>query len=480
MPSLLIIDDEADVLQFLRTALAQPPLALLTADSAALGLELYARHRPAAVLLDVEMPGLGGLETFRRLREIDPKTPVIFVTGSGTTATAIQAMALGAYEYVLKPVEIGPLRELVGRALEVSRLMRVPALVAEGGPDDPAADPLIGRCPAMHAVYKSIGRVAPQDVTVLVRGESGTGKELVARAIYHYSRRADRPFLALNCAAIPESLLESELFGHEKGAFTGADRQRVGKFEQCSGGTLFLDEVGDMAPLTQTKLLRVLQEQRFERLGGTATIATDVRIIAATNRDLETVVAAGKFRRDLYYRLNVYMIELPPLRERGGDVALLAGAFLRRSAREMGKDMTGLSPEALECLQRYPWPGNVRELQSVVKHALLEATGPMIVPEFLPEAVRAAGTRPAPPADAGTVELDRFVEERLGAGSENLYAEWQAVAERRLLERVLRHTGGKISPAARRLGIHRATLRARLAALGIDPAELTPEDGDDR
>jgi two-component system nitrogen regulation response regulator GlnG len=389
-------------------------------------------------------------------------------------------MALGAYEYVLKPVEIGPLRELVGRALEVSRLMRVPALVAEGGPDDPAADPLIGRCPAMHAVYKSIGRVAPQDVTVLVRGESGTGKELVARAIYHYSRRADRPFLALNCAAIPESLLESELFGHEKGAFTGADRQRVGKFEQCSGGTLFLDEVGDMAPLTQTKLLRVLQEQRFERLGGTATIATDVRIIAATNRDLETVVAAGKFRRDLYYRLNVYMIELPPLRERGGDVALLAGAFLRRSAREMGKDMTGLSPEALECLQRYPWPGNVRELQSVVKHALLEATGPMIVPEFLPEAVRAAGTRPAPPADAGTVELDRFVEERLGAGSENLYAEWQAVAERRLLERVLRHTGGKISPAARRLGIHRATLRARLAALGIDPAELTPEDGDDR
>jgi DNA-binding NtrC family response regulator len=474
MPTLLIIDDEAGVLQFLRTVLAEPRLTFLTANSAAQGLELYSRHRPDAVLLDVEMPDMGGLETFRRLRQIDPKTPVIFVTGSGTTATAIEALALGAYEYILKPVEVGPLRDLVGRALEVSRLMRVPAVVAEAG--DAVGDPLVGRCPAMQAVYKSIGRVAPQDVPVMIRGESGTGKELVARAIYHYSRRGDKPFLALNCAAIPEALLESELFGHERGAFSGADRKRIGKFEQCNGGTLFLDEVGDMTPLTQSKLLRVLQEQRFERLGGNETITTDVRIITATNLDLEGAVASSRFRGDLYYRLNVYAIELPPLRDRGEDVSLLAAAFLRGFCEEMRKAPVTLAEEALQCLRSYHWPGNVRELQSALKYALLHSTGPVLDPGFLPEAVRSRGVRPTPPADPGTVELDRLVEERLQGGSETLYAEWLALAERRLLTRVLRHTGGKLSPAARLLGIHRATLRGRLSTLGIDPSELAAGD----
>ena len=240
----------------------------------------------------------------------------------------------------------------------------------------------------MQEVYKAIGRVAPQDVTVLILGESGTGKELVARAIYHYSKRAPGPFLAINCAAIPENLLESELFGHEKGAFTGADRKRIGKFEQASGGTLFLDEIGDMTPLTQTKILRVLQGQEFERVGGNEPIRADVRVVAATNRDLEKMVAEGTFRGDLYYRLNVYTIRLPPLRERGDDLPLLAEHFVRRFGRELGKDVRGVSPEAMELLRRYPWPGNVRELQSVVKQALLGTTGPVVLPEFLPAAVR--------------------------------------------------------------------------------------------
>ena len=235
----------------------------------------------------------------------------------------------------------------------------------------------------MQEVYKAIGRVAPQDVTVLILGESGTGKELVARAIYQHSRRAAGPFLAINCAAIPETLLESELFGHEKGAFTGADRRRIGKFEQCHGGTLFLDEIGDMTPLTQTKVLRVLQEQQFERVGGNETIQTDVRVIAATNRDLEQLIAAGQFRSDLYYRLNVFTIRLPPLRERDDDLPLLVMHFLRRFSRELGKDTYGIAPEALDVLRRHPWPGNVRELQSVLKQALLQATGPILAPESL-------------------------------------------------------------------------------------------------
>ena len=277
--------------------------------------------------------------------------------------------------------------------------MRVPAVIPEGGEAKEDADALLGRCPAMQEVYKAIGRVAPQDVTVLILGESGTGKELVARAIYHYSSRAKGPFLAINCAAIPETLLESELFGHEKGAFTGADRKRIGKFEQCHGGTLFLDEIGDMTPLTQTKILRVLQEQEFERVGGNEPIKADVRVIAATNRDLEKMVAEGTFRGDLYYRLNVFTIKLPPLRERGDDLPLLAEHFVRRFGRELKKDVRGIAPEAMELLRRYPWPGNVRELQSVIKQALLQATGPVLLPEFLPAAVRGQGKGAGGPDD---------------------------------------------------------------------------------
>jgi two-component system nitrogen regulation response regulator GlnG len=467
MPKLLVVDDEPSILHFFRRAFPGPDVTLLTAQSAADGLAAVERDRPDVVVLDINLGGESGLDTFRRVHELDPKVPVIFITGHGTADTAIEAMRLGAYEYLLKPLELDHLTDLIDRAFTISRLMRVPATLPEADESAGPSDALVGRSPTMQAVYKQIGRVAPQDVTVLVLGESGTGKELIARAIYHYSKRAGGPFLAVNCAAIPENLLESELFGHEKGAFTGADRKRIGKFEQCHGGTLFLDEIGDMTPLTQAKILRVLQGQEFERVGGNEPIRADVRVVAATNRDLETMVAEGTFRGDLYYRLNVYTIKLPPLRDRGDDLPLLAEHFVRRFARELGKDVRSVSPEAMEVLRRYPWPGNVRELQSVVKQALLGTTGPVVLPEFLPPAVRREGGPAGEGAEFDFGGLTAYVEGQLQAGSTSLYADYQRLTDRHLLALVLRHTGGNLSQASRTLGITRATLRTKLAALGL-------------
>jgi two-component system nitrogen regulation response regulator GlnG len=477
MPTLLVVDDDASILLAFRRAFAA--VTVHTARTAGEGLALAAEARPDVVILDVQLPDLTGLEALRRLRDVDARTPVIFITGKSTTDTAIEAMKLGAYDYLLKPVELKQLREVVDRAFAISRLMHVPAVVAEAGPVDDRADAIVGRCAAMQEVYKAIGRVAAQDVTVLISGESGTGKELVARAIYQHGRRAGRPFLAVNCAAIPEQLLESELFGYEKGAFTGAERRRIGKFEQVSGGTLFLDEVGDMSPLTQSKVLRVLQEQRFERLGGNETVRTDVRVLAASNRDLGALVARGQFRQDLYYRLSGYTIRLPPLRERGDDLALLVQHYLRRSGRALGKEVKVITPEALEVLGRHAWPGNVRELQNVLERALIEATGPVLLPEFLEPALAQRPAAP-PPADAPADDLAPFIEERLRAGSEDLYAETLRRMERLLLTRVLEHTGGNQLKAAQLLGITRGSLRTKLRDLGITIARhvARPEAAD--
>jgi two-component system nitrogen regulation response regulator GlnG len=479
MPTLLVIDDEPSILHFFRRAFQEPETTLLTAASAAEGLEKVTNSHPDVVILDINLPDASGLETFQRIHRLDPRIPVIFITGHGTTATAIEAMRLGAYEYLLKPLELDHLSDLVERAFEISRLMRVPAVIPESGEAGEDSDALLGRCPAMQEVFKAIGRVAPQDVTVLILGESGTGKELVARAIYHYSHRDKGPFLAINCAAIPENLLESELFGHEKGAFTGADRRRIGKFEQCAGGTLFLDEIGDMTPLTQTKILRVLQGQEFERVGGNEPIKTDVRVIAATNRDLEKMVAEDAFRGDLYYRLNVYTIKLPALRERGEDLPTLAEHFIRRFSRELKKNVRSIAPEAMELLRSYPWPGNVRELQSVIKQALLQATGPVLLPEFLPPTLRNPKQ-----GDGGSNQsafdfggLPAFIQDQLRTGTTTLYSDYQALTDKYLLSEVLRHTSGNLSQAARVLGITRATLRTKLHALGI-PIERPNPSGD--
>ena len=293
MSTVLVVDDEEAILHAFRRAFDRSEITVLTAASGQEGLEQVRENQPDIVVLDINLPDISGMDVFQRIREHDARIPVIFITGHGTTETAIEAMKLGAFDYLLKPLELPHLEHLVGRAVEISRLTRVPART-EDEPHQEGADVLIGRCLPMQEVYKTIGRVAPQDVTVLILGETGTGKELVARAIYQHSRRASGPFLAVNCAAIPETLLESELFGHEKGAFTGADRRRIGKFEQCSGGTLFLDEIGDMSPMTQAKMLRVLQDQRFERVGGSETIQTDVRLIAATNRELRELISAAR------------------------------------------------------------------------------------------------------------------------------------------------------------------------------------------
>jgi nitrogen regulation protein NR(I) len=468
MATLLIVDDEASILLAFRKAFREPAVTVLTAETAAQGLEIARQRQPDVIVLDVHLPDMLGLEMLRRLRELDARSPIVFITGRGTTDTAIEAMKLGAYEYLLKPLELATLRQTIERALAISRLMHVPAVLNAGDAVDERADAIVGFCPAMQDVYKAIGRVAAQDVTVLIGGESGTGKELVARALYQHSRRAKGPFLPINCAAIPEQLLESELFGHEKGAFTGADRRRIGKFEQCHGGTLFLDEVGTMSPLTQSKLLRVLQEQTFERLGGNETIRTDVRVLAATNTDLESAVAAGRFRLDLFYRLRVFTIHLPPLRERGDDLKLLIAHYLRRFNRELGKEVRDVAPETLELLRRYPWPGNVRELQSVLKQALLQATGPVLLPDFLPP--RAAET-PIPIRDveesSKEAGLEAFIEARLQAGTQELYAEALERLERMLVTRVLRQTSGNQLQAAKILGITRGSLRGKIRDLGV-------------
>jgi DNA-binding NtrC family response regulator len=469
MATLLVIDDDRSVLHMIGHAFLDSHVAVLAARNVEEGLELIRKQAPDVVLLDIVLPDISGLEAARKVQALDPKLPVIFITGRGTSDTAIEAMKLGAYDYLLKPLDLPKLQELVSRALEIRRLMQVPVEMSRPEMPTPEVDAIVGRSPQMQEVFKAIGRVAPQNVTVLISGESGTGKELVARAIYHHSDRAGKRFLAVNCAAIPDTLLESELFGHEKGSFTSADHRRIGKFEQCSGGTIFLDEVGDMSPLVQSKVLRVLHEQRFERVGGTETIETDVRLIAATNRDLKQMAADGKFREDLYYRLNGFSIRLPPLRERGDDVVHLVEHCLKRFGRELGKEVQGLSPEALELLKRYHWPGNVRELEAVIRQSLLQMTGTVILPEFLPDPVRfgptdskSSGSDTAPASD-----LEGFVEGCLHHQSSDIYAGAVEMMERYVVTRVLRHTGGNQSQAAKLLGITRGSLRNKIRSLGI-------------
>jgi two-component system nitrogen regulation response regulator GlnG len=407
--------------------------------------------------------------------------PIVFITSLASSETAIKAMTLGAFDYLLKPLDIARIRELVGQALEIRRLMSIPVDVpgsqAQATNEAPSvrSDTLVGSSAQMQEVYKAIGRVAPQDVTVLVRGESGTGKELVARAVYQHSSRHKGQFLAVNCAAIPDALLESELFGHEKGAFTGADQRRIGKFEQCSGGTLFLDEIGDMSPLVQSKVLRVLQSQQFERVGGNQTISTDVRVIAATNRPLEKMVEDGEFRSDLYYRLSGFTIQLTPLRDRRDDLVPLLENYLAHFSRELRKNVHGISPEALEILTGYSWPGNVRELQNVLKQTLLRSAGPVIIPDFIPERVRFPEMEVAPNATSESssggggadTDLRHFVDERLDADSTNLYAETLEFMERYVVTHVLRLCDGNQSKAARILGITRGCLRNKVRTLGV-------------
>lgn len=483
LPKVLVIDDDRAVHLLVERALAGIASIVVSA-SASEGLQLVDSDKPDVILLDINLPDTNGLAVFCEIHEKDRRIPVIFITAGAGSDTAIEAMQLGGYDYVAKPLEVGKLRRLAERAIESRQRMSVPVAVAAADIDsiDTQSEQFLGSSPGMLEVFKAIGRVAQQNVTVLIRGESGTGKELVARALYQHSQRHDQTFLAVNCAALPDNLLESELFGHEKGSFTGADRRRIGKFEQCNGGTLFLDEIGDMSPSVQAKVLRVLQEQRFERIGGNKMIQTDVRIIAATNQPLEQMVETGEFRDDLLYRLNGVTIQLPPLRERGDDVMTLLQYFLNRAKLELNKiHIEGIAPSAAEMLRKYTWPGNVRQLQAVVRRAVLNASGPVIVPEFLPSEVRDlhAEQPEEPEVDETTVdepeaeprselELSSLIEQRLAEGSNELYAEVLEVMERYLLTRVLQETGGNQSQAAEILGITRGKIRDRIASFGIE------------
>lgn len=481
--TLLVIDDEPNIVYSFKSTLASDQLSVVSAGTAREGIELIKMRRPDVVMLDVRLPDLSGLQAYERIRQIDQRLPVIVMTAFAKTETAIEAMRLGAFDYLVKPVELSRLREIVAKALEISRLNRVPALLEAEDTGDMAADRIVGNSEVMQDVYKGIGRIAPQESTVLILGESGTGKELVARAIYHYSQRSQRPFLAINCAALPEALLESELFGHERGAFTGADQRRIGKFEQVNGGTIFLDEIGDMSPQTQAKALRLLQEQQFERIGGNTTVKTDVRIIAATNRDLNQLVNEGLFRQDLLYRLNGFTINLPPLRERKEDLPILTEHFLKVYNRDLNKNIVGASNEVMAALQAHDWPGNIREFQSAIKYAMVHATGVVLTPDCLPQSCFATPTNRTsvpvanhvsdiaydgvPTATANQFDLVGFVHQLLKEERPDLYRVIVQEVDRRILQEVMQVCEGSQLAAAERLGISRMTLRSKLRSLGM-------------
>src|SRR6266568_2191388 len=392
MDKLLLIDDEADVRYSFGRIFDSSEIELTTASSGEEGLKKIPLIKPDLVIMDIRMGGSNGLETLRRLRQTDAKLPVIMMTAYGSTQAAIEAMKLGAYDYLLKPFDVPKLKQTVAAALNAARAMREVVSYQPLLESEDYDLGIVGRSESMQNVFKLIGQLSASDATALITGESGTGKELVARAIYHHSRRSEQPFLAVNCAAIPEQLLESELFGHERGSFTGATMQRIGKFEQCNHGTLFLDEIGDMTPATQTKILRVLQSGTFERVGGNQPLKVDVRIIAATNKALEQAVAAREFREDLFYRLNVVRVHIPPLRERREDIRLLVNYFLKKFARDQQKTPKSITSGVSKALEQYHWPGNVRELENVIRRALVVAKGDGILITDLPGEINGQGT----------------------------------------------------------------------------------------
>ncbi len=470
MGKILVVDDEPGVLQAFQEMLTHLGHEVLTAGSSEAALNCIRQQKPDVVVTDLCMPGVKGLDAFHQIRAENAKLPVIIMTGQGTMDTAIEATKLGAFDYQLKPFEPESMLSALERALQSVRLMR---RGVELNPENVvvAADAIIGDSSGMQEVFKAIGRVAATDATVLIRGESGTGKELVARAIYQHSRRASAPLLVVNCAAIPESLLESELFGHERGGFTGAYTSRVGKFQQSHDGTIFLDEIGDIALSVQAKVLRVLQQKAFERVGGNETIQVDVRVIAATNRNLERAIADGDFRQDLYHRLNVVTIQIPPLRERRGDIPKLIDYFLAKYARELNIDRPPLSDEALEKIQVSEWPGNVRELEHCLYRTLIFTGG---YPIQAADVDRARGiVQEGSQADSRIAEhtqmsLRDTVRHYLDQhGGTDAYDRLISDIERLMISEALDRTQGNQTHAAQLLGLTRPTLHAKIQRYGF-------------
>jgi nitrogen regulation protein NR(I) len=462
LSTVLIIDDDDQLRKSFEKLLMEEGFTVKSAASGEAGLNLVNEEAPDLVILDIRLPGMNGLETFEAIRKIEPKLPVIIMTAYGTTETAIEATKMGAFDYILKPFEIPDMLGVIGQALDASRFMRSPVDM-NAVPEKASREAIIGRSKPMQDIYKAIGRVSPTVATVLIRGESGTGKELVARAIYQHSLRASRPFLVINCVAIPENLLESELFGYEKGAFTGASHRRVGKIEQAHGGTIFLDEIGDMPSSIQAKILRLLQEKSIERLGGRETIPVDVRIIAATNRDLESALARGRFREDLYYRLKVITVWLPPLRERPTDIPLLTAYFMSRYATEVRMDNPGITEEATTILKNYPWPGNVRELANTIQKSLIFNRGAPICPEDITQAISGSIIGKGNGTQSDDQAIRQWVRRALTSKTTgNTFDQCMDQFASMLISEALNLTGGNRSLAAKLLTMSRPTLNSKI------------------
>ena len=462
MSTILIVDDDDQLRKSFQKLLSEEGYRVVSAASGESGIDIFKQTVPDLVVLDIRLPGINGIETFREMHAVEPKVPVIIMTAFGTTETAIEATKMGAFDYILKPFEIPDMLAVIQQGLEAGRFMRT-TVAMDAVPEIDAKEAIIGRSKQMQEVYKAIGRVSGSDATVLIRGESGTGKELVARAIYQHSLRSEKPFLVINCVAIPENLLESELFGYEKGAFTGAAHRRVGKIEQANGGTVFLDEIGDMPFSIQAKILRLLQEKSIERLGGRDTIPVDVRIIAATNRNLEHAIEEGRFREDLYYRLKVVSIPLPPLRERNGDIPLLTDYFLRRFSADLDMANPGITREASQLLGTHPWPGNIRELANTIQKALIFNRGAPIAENEIRQAFSEADVNfISTPAQTDEV-IRLWARDILKAGEQkNLLNTCMDRIAGILIGEALNMTGGNRSRAARLLGLSRPTLNSKI------------------
>jgi two-component system response regulator PilR (NtrC family) len=459
MASILVVDDEASMREFLEILLTKEGHQVAVAADVPGALRRLAEDEIDLVITDLRIGAGSGMEVLRAARQGSMGTEVIVITAFATTENAIQAMKLGAHDYVLKPFKVDELRLVVQKALEHRALLQENRVLRHRvGDRSPLGDTILGRSPAIEEVRQLVAKVGPTRTTVLLTGESGTGKEVVARAIHAAGPRRDQPFVAVNCGAVPEGLIESEFFGHQKGAFTGAAEARPGLFEVAGGGTLFLDEVGELPPQLQVKLLRALQERRIRRVGGTTDIAVSARIMAATNRDLQEDVRAGRFREDLFYRLNVIQIRLPPLRERREDLPEFCAHFITRFAADLGLPAPALSPEAMRLLQAHAWPGNLRELGNVLERAVTLATGEVIGPELLPPGLRGAGLRPA--ADATELPPEGL----------DLQAHLDAI-ERRVLEKALARAGGVKTEAARLLAMTFRSFRYRLQKFGIGGGE---------
>ncbi len=476
MQTILIVDDDKSIRYSLKRMLEEN-FSVLTAQNGDEALARMGESSPDLIIMDIKMPGRSGIEVLKEIKLIDPKSLVILMTAYGTTETAIEAMKYGAFDYILKPFPIPQMKELVQKAITLRKLMKEGVSYALEPDQQKEEEQIIGSSLKMQEIYKVIGQVAPSDVTVLLRGESGTGKELIARAIYQHSLRSHQLFLPVNCAAIPDTLLESELFGHEKGTFTGAISRRIGKLEQCHGGTIFLDEIGDMSLSTQAKLLRVLQEKNFERLGGREMIRVDIRFIVATNKDLEEAIAKGEFREDLYYRLNVVSIKIPPLRERKEDIPALVSYFLKKFNRDLKRKIVGITPAAMGKITSYGWPGNVRQLENVLKRAMLLCQGEWILDDQLlleVEERRESGEV----RDRRTFEnlVDSLFEEFTEAPSAREDLDMVSAIEKGLIIRALQKTNGNQVQAASLLGINRSTLRGKMDRYHIKKEILVLEE----